>query len=134
MSAATCLYSLGLAFLFTHELDAVVHSEWRLLVGLRSLPDAAASSWFVGLHVPLFFAVLWLSHFPRESVRRWTRIVVAAFLVVHAALHFGLSSSPLYEFHGALSRSLILGGAACGLAYLLAQLRERGHASPVRSG
>lgn len=132
-STAIYLYYLGLAFLFTHELDAVVHSEWRLLVGLRSLPAATASSWFVGLHVPLFFAVLWLSHFPREGVRRSTRIVVAAFLVIHAALHFSLASSPLYEFHGALSRSLIVGAAACGLAYLLGQLRERGRVSPVRS-
>ncbi len=58
------LYYIGLACLFTHELDAVTHSEWRLLFGLRDLPDPTAASAFVALHVPLFFLVLWLSHHP----------------------------------------------------------------------
>lgn len=121
MSAA--LYDLGLACLFTHELDAVTHSEWRLLFVLRSLPADVAASWFVALHVPLFFVILWLGHFPRAVVRRWTRRGVAAFLVVHAALHLGLASDPLYDFHGALSRGLILSAAACGLATLVVEVR-----------
>ena len=122
MSAA--VYYLGLACLFTHELDAVTHAEWRLLAVLRNLPDEQASPWFVALHVPLFFAILWLSHAPRERIRRWTRGVVAGSLVVHAGLHFGNASTPLYEFHGALSRSLIVGAALCGLVHLLVQVRE----------
>lgn len=121
MSAA--IYYLGLALLFTHELDAVTHSEWRLLFFLRSRPDDEASALFVVLHVPLFFGILWLSHFPREAVRNATRVLVAAFLIVHAILHFSLASSPLYEFRGTLSRSLIVSAAACGLAYLLIQVR-----------
>ena len=128
MSAAN--YYLGLACLFAQELDAVTHSEWRLLFFLRSWPEDTASQSFVALHVPLFFSILWLSHFPRDAVRKATRILVAAFLVVHAVLHFSLASNPLYEFHGALSRSLIVAAAACGLAYLLGELRRRGHTPP----
>jgi hypothetical protein len=124
------IYYLGLACLFTHELDAVTHSEWRLILFLRSWPDDKASPWFVALHVPLFFAILWLSHFPREGVRRATRVVVAAFLVVHAVLHFSLASNPRYEFRGTLSRSLIVSAAACGLAYLLAKLGKWRDAAP----
>lgn len=123
MSAA--IYYLGLAFLFTHELDAVTHSEWRLIAILQNLPDAEASPWFVALHVPLFFAILWLSHFPREVVRRWTRGLVAGFFVVHAVLHFTNGSNPLDEFHGALSRTLIVAAAVCGLAYVLVQARSK---------
>lgn len=119
MNAA--LYYLGLACLFTHELDAVTHSEWRLLFFLRSMPDAAASTFFVALHVPLFFGILWLSHHVRETVRHRARMVVAAFLFVHMVIHFSLSSTPEYEFHGVLSRALILSAGACGAAYLLAQ-------------
>jgi len=70
----TVLYYLGLAFLFTHELDAVTHSEWRLLPALGNMPDAAASPLFVALHVPLFFVVLWLSQHRRDRVRERTRI------------------------------------------------------------
>lgn len=124
------IYYLGLACLFTHEIDAVIHSEWRLLFFLRSWPDDTASPLFVALHVPLFFAILWLSHVHREVVRKATRVLVAAFLVVHSVLHFSLASNPLYDFHGTLSRSLILSAAACGLAYLLAELRSRGHTPP----
>jgi hypothetical protein len=118
---AAALYFLGLACLFTHELDAVTHAEWRLFFILRTMPAASASSLFVALHVPLFFGILWLSSHRRVVVRRSARLVVAAFLVVHAALHFGFSSNPQYEFHGALSRVLILAAAACGMAYLVFQ-------------
>ena len=112
------IYYLGLAFLVAHELDAVTHSEWRLLFGLRTLPDPPASSLFVSLHVPLFFAILWLSHHQRKWLRDGTRVVVAVFLVVHAVLHIGLSSAPQYTFHGVLSNTLILGAGASGIAYL----------------
>ncbi len=120
----TTLFHLGLAFLFTHELDAMTHSEWRLLFVLRSLPDAVAASWFVALHVPLFFAVLWLGHHPRDGLREATRRVVAAFFVVHGVLHLLLSSSPRYEFHGLLSSTLIVGAAVCGAGYGLARRRS----------
>ena len=53
----TLLYYLGIAALFTHELDAVLNMEWRLLYHLRTLPDITASSLFVGLHFPLFFTL-----------------------------------------------------------------------------
>ena len=54
-----------LATLFTHELDAVSQSEWRLLYILRTMPDAQGAFWFVALHVPLFAALLWIAYSPR---------------------------------------------------------------------
>ena len=118
------LYYLGLACLFTHELDAITHSEWRLLLGLRSLPDPAAASTFVALHVPLFFLILWLSHYPAQRLASGTRLVVAAFMVVHGVLHFALSSSPQYTFEGSLSNFLIFGAAVSGAAYLATSWSE----------
>ncbi|NNL66557.1 MAG: hypothetical protein HKP30_09965 [Myxococcales bacterium] len=118
-------YYLGIAFLFTHELDAMTHAEWRLLFVLRDLPEGTASPWFVALHVPAFFFILWLSQHGRARVRDGTRFAVAAFLVIHAVLHAGLSSAPDYGFHGALSQVLIAGAAVFGSAYLLAWLRSR---------
>ena len=58
----TILYYLGLAALFTHEMDAVMRSEWRLLYVLRSFSDDAAYPLFLALHFPLFFVFLWLKH------------------------------------------------------------------------
>ncbi len=120
----TALYTLGLALLFTHELDAMTHADWRLLFVLRSLPDTAARWWFVALHVPLFFAILSLGHAREARLREATRLVVAAFLLIHAVLHFALSSLDEYGFHGALSNVLIFGAGACGVAYLLLRWRE----------
>ena len=123
------LYYLGLAFLFTHELDAMTHSEWRILPILRGMPDATASPLFVSLHVPLFFAILWLSQHPRERLRDATRQAVAAFLPVHAVLHFALSTEPQYEFHGLLSRILIAAAGVAGLVYLSMRWRQGGGSS-----
>ncbi len=119
------MYYIGLACFFTHELDAVTHAEWRLLFVLRDFSDPTAASTFVAFHVPLFFLVLWLSHHPAQRLSNATKLVVAAFMVVHAVLHFALSSSPQYSFHGALSNSLILGAAASGVAFLATFWRAR---------
>ncbi len=120
----SAIYYRGLACLFTHELDAVTHSEWQILFVLRDLPDAAASSWFVSLHVPLFFGILWLSQHSNAQVRRLTRMIVAAFLCVHAGLHLMLWSTPESEFHGALSAILIASAGILGLVSLLMQWRQ----------
>jgi apolipoprotein N-acyltransferase len=116
---------LGLACIATHELDAVTHEEWRLLYVLRALPPELARDAFVALHVPLFAGLIWLTHHPNPRWREAMRGVLMAFLVVHLGLHWRLSTHPLYTFHTALSWSLIVGGAASGLAYLLLVRRRR---------
>ena len=96
----------------------MTQSEWRLLYVLRGLPNALAERWFVALHVPLFALVVWLSHHHTPRVRDVSRLALAAFLVIHLGLHWGLEAHPLYSFHDALSRGLILGAGLCGALYL----------------
>ena len=115
----TYLYYLGVSLLFTHEMDAVLHSEWQLLYVLRNLPDAAAADIFILLHVPLFFVFFWLSHHPTDKIRNIFRLSVSAFLIVHALLHFRLSDAPLYNFHGWLSELLIYGAGLVGFVYII---------------
>jgi hypothetical protein len=117
---STFLFYLGLGLLFSHELDAMVQSEWRLLYVLRGLPQDIAMQAFVWLHVPLFGAIAWLTHHTSQSVSYWSRIIFAIFLVVHAGLHFNLSTHPLYTFTSTISRTLIYGGAVIGSLYLMA--------------
>ena len=117
---ATALFYVALALLFTHEMDAVEHSEWQVLFMLRSMPREAAYPWFVALHVPLYAGMLWLSHHARPVVRDRARLAISAFLVVHAGLHFRLRDAPAYEFEGALSNALIAGAAVFGAGYLVA--------------
>ena len=124
-TAFTAVYYLGLSLLMTHELDAVRASEWKLLYVLRQLEDAKAFAWFVAIHVPLFFSILWLSHCPNRRVRWWFRAGAAGFLIVHAGLHWRLSADPAYAFAGTLSNVLIYGAGAAGLAFLLLVLSQR---------
>jgi hypothetical protein len=121
----TALFHLGVAALFTHEMDAVMFHEWRGLAVLGSFPDATAYPIFLAAHFPVFAAILWLSHHPTRTVRDRTRIVLSAFLLVHAALHARASGDPHYEFHGLLSNLLIYVAAAFGTAYVWLVLRAR---------
>lgn len=98
----TILYYLGISALFTHELDAVINMEWRLLYHLRTLPDVTASSLFIALHFPFFFLFLFLSHHKATLIKERFRLAVCIFLVVHGILHFRLSNEPLYSFEGFL--------------------------------
>ena len=113
------LFYLGFGLLCSHELDAVVQAEWRLLYVLRGLPEAEAMQIFIWLHIPLFGMIAWLTHHRVQGIRFWSRVVFAAFLVVHAGLHFRLSTNPLHTFDSLLSIVLIYGGALSGLAYLV---------------
>ena len=117
-----------LALLFAHELDAVERHEWRLLPGLRSLPDGLAGRLFVLLHVPLFLGVFRLATHPSPRVHRPFRRTLCAFAVVHAVVHRRSRGHPEYEFEGPTSRVLIHGAALAGLVHLLRSGRPGGTA------
>ena len=109
---------LMLALLFTHELDAMTQSEWRLLYVLRGLSDSEGRWWFVAIHVPLFWALISLTHHAHAGMQRASRLGLAVFCIVHAGLHLRLRDDPLSSFSSPLSWSLILGAAFLGCVYL----------------
>lgn len=55
---AIFVFYLGFGCLFSHELDATIQNEWRLLYVLRSMPDETAMTIFAGLHIPLFALIV----------------------------------------------------------------------------
>lgn len=112
------LFYLGLGLLLAHEMDAVHKHEWRLLFVLRAMPDERARDLFVLAHVPVVMALLWLLTQPSELVQLGTVVVMDAFLIVHAGLHWRLSNHPKYEFNTPVSRLLIYGAAAVGAMHL----------------
>jgi hypothetical protein len=118
MTCGTVLTQIMLATLFTHELDAMTQSEWRLLYVLRALDDAQGRWWFVAMHVPLFWALISLTHHAQAGVQRASRLGLAVFCIVHAGLHLRLRDDPLSTFSSPLSWSLILGAAFLGCVYL----------------
>ena len=113
------VFFLGLALLVCHELDAVARSEWRLLWVLGNLPEQTASGAFIALHVPLFAMLFWLTGNTAWQIRRVSQVAVDGFLLIHAGLHWRLIDHEFYAFHSSLSKWLIFGGAAVGLAHLV---------------
>lgn len=113
------LFNLGLATLFTHELDAITQKEWHLLYILRDLPEKAAAQIFVIVHVPLFALIFWLVFNAKLNIKEWSKIILASFFIIHAVLHKALESHPLYTFDSLMSQGLIFGAGLLGLIYLI---------------
>ncbi len=112
------LFTLGLALLFSHELDAVRQREWRLLFVLRHMPEDTAARAFIAIHVPLFLILL-VATGASSELRFWFRAAISTFLVVHAGLHWSLRHRAECDFNSGLSRGLIYGAAFVGVLHIL---------------
>lgn len=111
------VFLVAVAALLAHEMDAVDKREWRLLFGLRRLPDAPARQWFVGLHVPLFVALLALVAAGPSSLIRGVEGAVDGFMVVHAGLHERLAGRSGRDFANRFSRWLFWTAALLGVVH-----------------
>jgi len=118
-------YIFGISLLFTHELDAMLRQEWALLYVLRELPSEPASWWFIYLHLPVFILALYLSGDDSGRLGQAFRLVVSAFMPIHAAIHYSLSDEANYFFTHTLSEICIYGAALCGFLYLVWWVRLR---------
>ncbi len=119
------VFTFALALLVSHELDAIVVAEWRLLPLLNLLPDETAHVVFLTLHVPVLAGVFWLTAFSSPRCRHWSQLGCDAFLIGHAGLHALLSGHTLYMFDSTLSHVLIYGAAVVGGLHLVSVLRSR---------
>lgn len=126
-------FYLGVGALFSHELDAIPNHEWRGMPLLQTLPDETAMLVFIAAHVPLFAILIALVASRDERLRRFSRLGIGAFLVVHGLLHVLSAHDPTYEFSSPLSQLLIFGAAALGALYLALSWRRplRAESSPA---
>jgi hypothetical protein len=109
-------FFIGLALLFTHELDAIRRKEWRLFVILSALEEERAFRIFTLLHIPIFVLIfLGIFGTSRSELRENTIISLDAFFAVHVVLHILFSKQPDYDFHTGFSRLLIFGAGICGM-------------------
>ena len=119
-----CFY-LGVAMVFTHELDAMSNHEWRVLPFLKSMPDDAGMTVFVLAHIPIFATVLALVASLNIRTRTVARMIISAFLLFHGLLHALHVNHSKYEFSGLLSNTLIFGGAILGALYIVATIVQK---------
>lgn len=124
-SMKSIAFYLGLALLFTHELDSMPNHEWRVIPFLNSLADSTAELVFLLAHIPIFAAVIALIASLDRTVRSKARNFFCGFLVVHAVLHRVFSEDVAYEFSSWTSSVLIYGAGLCGVLYFAAASMER---------
>lgn len=112
------LFWIGFSLLLCHEMDAVLHAEWRVLPLMNRLPEVVAYPTFILMHVPLLVLLMLALSSRHRVLRLRTQIGVNAFLLLHAVLHTLFHGHAEYHFSGVLSHGLIYGGAAAGALHL----------------
>ena len=117
-------FYLGLALLFTHELDAMPNHEWQVLPLLSNLTDSVGRTTFVVAHIPIFGIVIAYIASLNLKTRSKARDLASGFLIAHAFLHFAFSGHSAYEFSSLLSSALIYGAALCGMVFFIARWIE----------
>ena len=118
------IFYLGMATLFTHEMDAMLNHEWRVLPLTSWLPENSGMLVFTFFHIPLYAVLIALVASKNRKVRFWSRIGVSTFLLIHAALHAFFKDSPSYEFSSVSSLILIFGGGLFGLVHIFLELKQ----------
>jgi hypothetical protein len=110
---------LGLAFILTHEMDAIRLHEWRMFPLTFFLPDQTGYLVFTGVHVPLYF-VLFYYLFPTGNTTLNESLVrgLDVFFMVHVFLHIAFLWHPKNEFKSAFSWIIIIGAGLGGFVDL----------------
>jgi hypothetical protein len=107
----------GLAFILTHEMDAIRCHEWRIFPLTAMLNEQVGYAVFTLVHVSLYVLTFWglwnsgAQGMNANVVRAWD-----IFFIIHVGLHLLFLRHPLNEFKSWLSWLLIVGAGICGIA------------------
>jgi hypothetical protein len=112
-------FFIGLAFILTHEMDAVRAREWRLLPLLARLDDHAGYLVFTLAHIPLYLLLFW-GLFGPNGINQGVVRALDIFFIVHVLLHLLFLRHPQNGFRSAASWLIILGAGVAGLLDLVA--------------
>ena len=52
-------FFVGLAFILTHEMDAIKSREWTMFPLIARLDEKTGYIVFTALHIPLYFLLFW---------------------------------------------------------------------------
>lgn len=111
-------FFVGLAFILTHELDAIKQHEWRIFPLTFWLPEKQGYLVFTVLHIFLFVP-LFLALYTTDGINKSLIRGLDIFFIVHVGLHLLLLAHPKNEFKSAFSWFLIVGAGLSGLSDLV---------------
>ena len=109
------VFSIELALLFAHEMDAIRNREWRMFLILKDMPDEKAYHIFTLLHIPIYVVIILLL----SSTMRIGFIAVDVFLIAHMVLHLGFRKHPNNNFNHPISSCIIFGAGWLALLHLI---------------
>ena len=115
--SSNILFYTALAFLITHEMDAVRCKEWRIFPGLSLLRDKLGFRIFLLAHIPLFgFLFLGLNNSNNLANLIY---YLEIFFIAHLILHLLYFRHPKNEFKDWISWTLIITPAVLGFVDLV---------------
>lgn len=104
----------GLAFMLTHEMDAIRCEEWTIFPGLSRLEPSVGYIVFTALHVPLYLLLFWGLFASGNGLNEALIKGMDIFFMVHVLLHLLMYRHPKNKFKSVLSWSIIIGAGIGG--------------------
>lgn len=113
------IFSIELALLFVHEMDAIRKQEWKMFIILKDMEDEKAYRVFMLLHIPLYSAILYLlfSDYVRIGI-----YITDAFLIIHLLIHFLFRNHSGNKLNNRLSKCIINTAGIIAIAHLAVYL------------
>ncbi|NJO05728.1 MAG: hypothetical protein HC876_09515 [Chloroflexaceae bacterium] len=109
-------FYVGLAFILTHEMDAIWLKEWNIFPLFLRLPEATAYLIFTAIHVPLYILIFWGLI---GAARAGWIVGLNSFCIIHVGLHVVFRNHKHNHFTSVFSWFLILGAGIAGALDLL---------------
>jgi hypothetical protein len=100
-------FYIALAFILTHEMDAIRCKEWQIFPGLSALSDSWGYIVFTLLHIPLYglmFWALWGNGLNEKLI-----VGLDIFFIIHIGLHLLALRHPKNQFTSWVSWLIIIG-------------------------
>ncbi|OJJ19047.1 hypothetical protein BKI52_19705 [marine bacterium AO1-C] len=107
-------FYLGLAFILTHESDAIKCEEWTIFPGTAQLSYNLGYIVFVAMHVPLYGIIFWGLFASGKGANEAMVMGTDIFFIVHVFLHLLMYRHPKNQFKSVLSWVIIVGAGVCG--------------------
>ncbi len=100
----TIIFSLNLALLSVHEMEAIRYQEWKMFLILKDMEDKKAYMMFLLLHIPLYTILILLLY---STYYMLAVYIVDVFLIAHLILHLCFTKHVNNKLSNKLSMSII---------------------------
>jgi len=112
------LFVLVFALLLIHEMDAVRAKEWKMFIILKDLPDKKAYVIFTVIHIPLYFAAIFMITQAGTPTVLILQYAIDIFLVCHAVIHYCFKRHPENRFTSAFSKAMIYSAGVLAIVHM----------------